>query len=236
MCDTLLVVEIVDLTLDAPKEATTTLREFYLDRLGFDEVGAANEAALSFHAGVAISRFCDTPGYAPFYHFAFLVPGNRFGAAYEWLRARSDLLPDPKTLDTVFDFNDWDALACYCLDPAGNILELIAHRGIADSSAEGPFEAAEVVGLSEVGLVVDDKTRAASEIERLGLRVWDGEIADPARLVFVGERSRTLILVPPGRGWLPTGRPAEIHPVRIVLNGPRAGHVHLRPHRLTAIR
>lgn len=28
---------------------------------------------------------------------------------------------------TLFDFNNWDALACYCLDPAGNILELIAH-------------------------------------------------------------------------------------------------------------
>ena len=142
----------------------------------------------------------------------------------------------PRRADTVFDFNNWDALACYCLDPAGNILELIAHRGIADSSAEGAFEAGEVVGLSEVGLVVDDKARAASEIERLGLRVWDGEIAEPAGLVFVGERSRTLILAPPGRGWLPTGRPAEVHPVRILFNGPRAGHVHLGRHRLTAIR
>lgn len=236
MCGTLLVVEIVDLTLDAPKEAATALREFYLDRLGFDEADAANEAAFSFHAGVATSRFCDAPGYAPFYHFAFLVPGNRFGAAYEWLRARACLLPNPGTLDTFFDFDSWEALACYCLDPAGNILELIAHRGIADSSAEGAFEAAEVVGLSEVGLVVDDKTRAASELERHGLRVWDGEIADPARLVFVGERSRTLILAPPGRGWLPTGRPAEIHPARIVLSGLRAGSVQLGPHRLTAIR
>lgn len=228
--------EIVDLTLDAPKDAVTPLREFYLDRLGFDEVRAASKAALGFEAGVAIAHFCDTSEYEPFYHFALLVPGNRFGAAYEWLRARSDLLPDPETRDTVFDFENWAALACYCLDPAGNILELIAHRGIADSRAEGAFEAREVVGISEVGLVVDDKARAASELERLGLRVWDGEIADPARLVFVGERARTLILVPPGRGWLPTGRPAEIHPVRIVLHGQQAGLVHVGPHSLTAIR
>ena len=36
-------------------------------------------------------------------------------------------------------------------------------------------------------------------------------------LGFVGEKGRTLILAPPGRGWLPTGRPAEAHPVELVL-------------------
>jgi hypothetical protein len=228
-------VEIVDLSFETPQETTTALREFYLDRLGFDEVRASDSHVFSFEAGAAIARFSGARESAAFYHFALLAPGNRFDAAYEWLGARSLLLPNPESGGTVFDFGSWDALACYCLDPAGNILEVIAHRGIAESSRDGAFEAAEMAGFSEVGLVVGDKAQALSELERLGLRAWDGEIRDPARLVFIGQRARTLILSPPGRGWLPTGRPAEMHPVRIVLKGPRAGHVDLAPHQLTAI-
>ena len=39
------------------------------------------------------------------------------------------------------------------------------------------------------------------------------------RLAFVGEKARTLILCRAGRPWLPTGRPAEAHPVEVVLVG-----------------
>lgn len=49
-----------------------------------------------------------------FYHSAVLVPGDRFDAALTWLRERVDL-------------GFWDARACYCHDPAGNIVEPIAH-------------------------------------------------------------------------------------------------------------
>jgi hypothetical protein len=46
-------------------------------------------------------------------------------------------------------------------------------------------------------------------------------------LAFVGERGRTLILAPPGRGWMPTGKPAERHPVEAELVGPSEGQVEL---------
>ena len=45
--------------------------------------------------------------------------------------------------------------------------------------------------------------------------------------VFVGEKARTLILAPPGRGWLPTGRPAEPHPVEARLSGSPKGEAGL---------
>ena len=137
----------------------------------------------------------------PFYHFAFLAPWERF----------DELAVD----EEVFDFPAWDARAFYFHDPAGNIVELIAHNGL-----EGPL------GLSELGLVGD--TRAmASELQKVGLELWDGTLDEPERLAFVGERGRTLILAPPGRGWMPTGRPSEPHPVEAELSGGRPGEVEL---------
>jgi hypothetical protein len=63
----------------------------------------------------------------PFYHFAFLVPGNRFDAALQWSQTHFDLLPDSENGELVFDFENWSARAFYFRDPADNIVELIAH-------------------------------------------------------------------------------------------------------------
>ena len=162
----------------------------------------------------------------PFYHFALLVPGNRFEAALAWARERVEVLPDPETGDAVFDFTNWNARACYFHDAAGNIVELIAHRGVEETSAEGEFHWGELVGLSELGLVGEPAAMAGG-LSQLGLDVWDGTLDEPGHLAFVGERARTLILAPPGRGWLPTGRPAERHRVHAVLAGPADREVEL---------
>lgn len=221
--------------LQAPREATDDLRSFYLERLGFDPIDDPGGDALAFAAGDASASFVASES-AAFYHFAFLVPGDRFDAAYEWLRARTTLLADPDTHDEVFDFVGWDALACYCLDPAGNVVELIAHSEVAESRSEGDFSAREISGFSEIGLVVEDKEACVTRLENeLGLRVWDGNRSKPGRLVFVGERARTLILAPPGRGWLPTARPAEIHPVDLVVAGAGIGEAWVPPHRVTGV-
>ncbi len=138
--------------------------------------------------------------------------------ALEWIAERTELLPDPESGEVVFDFDNWDALACYFHDPVGNIVELIAHRGIDESSAEGSFTAAEILGFSELGLVGDKAELAAALRGELGLEQWDGDIDHEARLAFVGEKARTFILSPEGRGWLPTGRPAEAHPCEVGLS------------------
>ena len=155
----------------------------------------------------------------PFYHFALLVPGNRFAAALEWARARTTLLPARDSGEVVFDFDFWDAQACYFHDPAGNIVELVSHRGIAESDAVGAFRGAELAGVSELGLVGDQRVMAGALAADLALELWDGTLDDPRGLAFVGEKARTLILAPPGRGWLPTGRPAERHEVEARLAG-----------------
>ena len=170
--------------------------------------------------------FESSPG-EPFYHFALLVPGNRFDEALEWITERTKLLPDPESGEVVFDFDNWDALACYFHDPVGNIVELIAHRGIDESSTEGPFTAAELLGFSELGLVGDKAELAAALQTELGLEHWTGDLDHKARLAFVGEKARTFILSPEGRGWLPTGRPAEAHPCDVGLSDTRSGEAHI---------
>ncbi|HZD86960.1 MAG TPA: hypothetical protein VE088_03030 [Gaiellaceae bacterium] len=175
------------------------LPDFYRDVLGLPLDGDATRI------GETALRF--TPGEGkPFYHFALLVPGDRFDAALTWAQARVELLGD------VFDFDNWDALAVYFHDPAGNIVELIAHRGLEEHGRTGAFAGEELVGFSELGLVGDPPT-LLRELEGLGLSLWDGEVEVRNRLGFVGERGRTFILAPSGRGWLPTRRPAEAHPV-----------------------
>ena len=149
-----------------------------------------------------------------FYHFALLVPGDRFDASVAWAKERVELLGE------VFDFKDWDARAVYFHDPAGSIVELIAHHGLEENGRTGDFATEELVGFSELGLV-GDQQQLLAELEAAGFELWDGTIDEPDRLAFVGDRGRTFILAPPGRGWLPTGRPAEPHPVeaRVELDG-----------------
>jgi hypothetical protein len=159
--------------------------------LEFYEGLETGETQLEFEAGEG----------EPFYHFAFLAPPERF----DELAAGEE----------VVEFPAWDAKAFYFHDPAGNIVELIAHEGL-----EGPL------GLSELGLVGDTRAMAA-ELQQLGLVLWDGTLDEEGRLAFVGERGRTLILAPPGRGWMPTGRPSERHPVEAEISGAGAGEVEL---------
>ena len=188
-----------EVTLQAPLE----LRDFYGGELGLPLEGD------TIVIGETKLRFERTAGGA-FYHFALLVPGDRFDSAHAWARERVELLGD------VFDFAAWDARAVYFHDPGGNIVELIAHHGLDENSRAGDFAAGELVGFSELG-IVGDQRRQLRMLERRGLSLWDGTIEEADRLAFVGEKGRTLILAPTGRGWMPTGRPAERHPVEFVL-------------------
>jgi catechol 2,3-dioxygenase-like lactoylglutathione lyase family enzyme len=218
------VVAFLRVDLQVPGDRLDQVGRFYeeqlelgrLERYGF----SVGESELGFTAGVG----------EPFYHVALLVPGDRFDAALRWARTRVDLLGGRDGTEAIFDFAAWDALACYFLDPAGNIVELIAHRGLDENDRAGNFDAAELVGVSEVGLVGEPGVLAEA-LAQVDLHVWDGQ-PGPRSLAFVGEQGRTLILCPDGRGWLPTRRPARPFPVDAVMTGPREGEVTVGAHRI----
>jgi hypothetical protein len=192
-------VRFAEVTLSSPLD----LRDFYGGELGLPldaDAIVLGETRLRFEVEAG----------GAFYHFALLAPGDRFGAALEWARGRVELLGD------VFEFENWDAEAVYFHDPAGSIVELIAHHGLEENGRDGPFAADEIVGFSELG-IVGDRSRLLRQLKTEGLELWSGTVDEPDRLAFVGEKGRTLILAPPGRGWLPTDRPAEPHRVEYVL-------------------
>jgi catechol 2,3-dioxygenase-like lactoylglutathione lyase family enzyme len=203
--------------LEASRASVPRLVDFYGRTLDLN-VEVAGPDRLVFAIGETTMEFVDEIGES-FYHFALLVPGNRFDRAIKWAGARTELLPDPDSGEMDFEFENWNASACYFHDPAGNVVELIAHRGLHEASLEGEFEPGELVGLSELGLVGDSPGMAQRLADDMGLQLWDGTLENPERLAFVGEKGRTLILAQPGRGWLPTGRAAEAHPVEALLLG-----------------
>lgn len=205
---------ITSVRLAAPVGSIETLQRFYAGCLGFS-CPAADGAQLTLGVGGARIAFVPAPdGERPFYHVALLVPGNRYRAARAWVERCAELLSRPGQTATTFRFNAWDADACYFHDPAGNIVELIAHRGVAETpGADAPFAADELAGISEVGLVVTDPPAAARTLASAGLALWSGGVDGHDALAFVGRQAHTLILCAPGRPWLPTQRPAELHPV-----------------------
>jgi hypothetical protein len=207
--------------LQAPERLLPTLADFYAARLGVELLEHTDEL-VAVKVGVTRLDFVPSEGQA-FYHFALLAPGNRFDALLAWTAERIELLPERATGEVVFDFSNWDALACYFYDPAGNIVELIAHRGIGETKAGGSFAGKELLGFSELGVVGEPAAIARLLRDRLELELWDGTVHGENRLGFVGERAKTLIVCPPDRPWLPTDRPAEGHAVDVVLSGPPDG-------------
>jgi hypothetical protein len=223
--------DISRLALAAPGDSMAELATFYGGVLGFPRL-AADDDVLAFGVGSARLEFHAADGDGrPFYHFAFLVPGDRFAAARGWLETRTTLLPHPDSDSTTFDFDFWNAQACYFHDPAGSIVEFIAHRGHAEKpGAAGIFSADELAGISEIGIVTSDPSATADTLKReVGIEVWDGGLDGATSLAFTGRKAHTLIICRPGRGWLPTGRPAESHPVDITLTGDRDAATDLSP-------
>lgn len=206
--------------LHAPARCLAALADFYGSLLGLERL--AEVGADAFAVGPTRLEFLLSQD-EPFYHFAVLAPGNRFGELLAWARERVALLPDGATGEVVFASTAWGSRACYFHDPAGNIVEAIAHAGVGHSGVRGPFAASELLGISELGLVGDTAALASLLGRKLGLELWDGTVEVEGRLAFVGERARTLILSPVGRPWVPTGRAAEVHPVEAMLSGPPAG-------------
>jgi catechol 2,3-dioxygenase-like lactoylglutathione lyase family enzyme len=200
-------VRILDVRLTLGEAAREATRRFYEEELGLPVRGAG------FRVGETTITFAPVSEGEPFYHFALRVPRNRFAAAREWLSERTPVL-GPTRFDT------WDAEACYFEDPAGNIVELIAHQGLPDEGPEGAFAATELLGVCELGLVGPETVAMAAALEEIDLELWDGTL-EPGRLAFMGSRDGVLILCPEGRGWMPTDRPAEPHPVEATVAGQR---------------
>ncbi|WP_053946873.1 VOC family protein [Halolamina sediminis] len=207
------------------------LRPFYAERLGLpvsdtaegfvvavDEnrrFSAANQnAKRSGDVGASTVEFRRaTADTAPTYHVAFSVPGGSAAAATRWLDARADLLADGDR--TQFRYEYLDATAMYALDPAGNVLELLARDGRAGSNDGGEFGPDSLLDVGEIGVVVDDVPRVAAALAD----VFDVDGSPDAGFAYLGDEAGAFVLAAPGRAWFPTDRPAAPAPLTVVATG-----------------
>jgi catechol-2,3-dioxygenase len=145
------------------------------------------------------------------YHLAINIPQNQVHAARDWLQQRAALLSDE-----IFDFAFWNAEAVYFEDPDGNVLELIGRRGL-QNDRSGSFGPELLLGFSEVGLPVAETQPAIELLEQtFGLAVFSG---DRDQFTALGDDHGLLIVVHPGRVWLPTQRACAENHVHVTIEG-----------------
>lgn len=226
------------------------MRSFYEGTLGLPVVERPGEltvtvgpSRLTFRPPAAEAGGAGDAGGAgggAFYHFAFNVPQNQILAARAWQLERTPVIPppgnlrDPRLPDDVVHFRHWDAHSVFFWDPAGNLLEHIARHTLGNT-AHGPFSSAELLCVSEIGLIVDDVAAAAATLRRtFALADYHGAseqfnaVGDEHGLLLVMKRGRNL-----GFG---EGRPAGVFPTAAAIRARRPAEVALAgyPHRVAA--
>ncbi len=176
------------------------VKTFYRETM---ELGVREDGdAVVVEAGKTRLRFTVAEaGSEPFYHFAFTIPENKLPRAMEWMESRCPLLYHRRSGGHVVHFRSWDAHSVYFNDPAGNIVEFIAHHRL-PNAASGAFSSADILYASEIGLVVPNVSKVVDALEReLGLGVY---IDSWPNFAPVGNVYGVFIVVREDRVWLPT--------------------------------
>lgn len=186
---------------------------------------AVEEAAEGVAVPLRRSTIAFSPagaGEEPRYHFAINVPGGRTDDALAWLQDRVELLPfeDGKV---VVRFDWIGANSLYFHDADGNIVELMARDEIPDPGR--PFGPDDLLEVTEIGIAAEDVAATSEALrEALGASVyWGGGDG----LTAIGDGVGAVLVSPVGRGWIPTGLPAEPAPTTIVAEGSPAGRAQL---------
>ncbi|MEK4277489.1 MULTISPECIES: VOC family protein [unclassified Paenibacillus] len=189
------------------------LKHFYRDTLGM-EVSNATDQAFNLQVGSTkmIFKPCETD-HEPFYHVAWSIPTNRFKEAKQWAASRV-VLSREGDRDETYSTN-WNSHSLYFEDPAGNIIELIAHHRMQNES-DHDFSTQDILQVCEVGLVTEDVLSTVNELQRIGLTRW-GEVSDT--FAPVGDVHGLFIVVKKDRTWFFSTQKAEIYPLEVSIRG-----------------
>ncbi|MDP4263366.1 MAG: glyoxalase [Bacteroidota bacterium] len=196
--------------------ALKDLTDFYI-RLMELPASLSAEKELAIKIGSTELVFQQATAAGPFYHFAINIPANKIEDARTWIRNRVDLVWIEQYQSDIADFVNWHARSVYFYDPAGNILELIARFDL-DTKTSNPFSSGEFLSISEAGLVFPEnelEKRTGNLLHQYPLSYFDKQPPLP-QFKALGDDEGLLIIVPEGRNWFPTTRPAGIFPMKIL--------------------
>ncbi|WFR62608.1 VOC family protein [Paenibacillus amylolyticus] len=185
------------------------LKHFYRDTLGM-EVSNVTDQGFDLQVGLTRTIFkqCETEQ-EPFYHVAWMIPTNQFKQAKQWAVSRVVLSKEEERDETYSTL--WNSHSLYFEDPAGNIIELIAHHRI-PNERDHLFSVKDIVQVCEIGLVTEDVLSTVNELEQIGLTRW-GEVSET--FAPVGDVHGLFIVVKKDRTWFFSKQKAQIYPMEI---------------------
>jgi len=196
----------------------SALYNFYKDVLELNTF-YSGEKSITVSAGKSLLIFEETDADVnPFYHFAFNIPSNKFEEAFEWIKRKVNLLWLDDYKSHIADFANWHAKSFYFLDPAGNILELIARFDLNDNIDE-KFSSNLIRNISEIGLVYPQNC-FQYDVDKLltlyHLPYFDKQPPLP-QFKAVGDDEGLFVIVPENRVWFSTkSTTSQIFPMHIL--------------------
>lgn len=191
-------------------------RLFYHKTLELDILGETEEK-ITFKAGKTKLTFEEVSEGKPFYHIAFNVVNNKFSDSFEWVNTKLDILPVSDEM-LIAGYDNWHAQSFYFHDNNGSILEFIVRFDLPYHSNE-PFSSDCITEVSEIGLVTDDVQDMAEEVKTEHRIPYFKKSPPQHDFTVMGDDYGLLLLVPPKRGWVPTHRPAQKYPVKVISEG-----------------
>jgi len=127
------------------------------------------------------------------------------------LKDRAELIWIEQYKSHIADFGNWHAKSVYFYDPAANIVELIARFDL-DTKTELPFSSKQFLSVSETGLVFkeDELNKKTTDLlQQYDLAYFDKQPPLP-QFRAIGDDEGLFVIVPEGRNWFPTSKPAGI--------------------------
>lgn len=177
-----------------------------------------NLNTVSFNVGSTKIIFIQTKtNIKPVYHFAFDIPNNKFEEAFEWMKARTQLIPVIDENNFVSKFDLWNAKSFYFYDNNLNLLELICRFDV-NNETKKPFDSSSILYASEIGIVSESASQTADFLtNKHGIKEFTKQ-AGTDSFTALGDDYGLLVLVNNQRNWFPTNDLAKSFPTKIVFD------------------
>lgn len=148
---------------------------------------------------------------SPYYHFAFNISENKHNQALKWLKKRGIQINFIDGHEQYFS-RSWNSHSIYFYDPAGNVVEFIARHNLI-CHLEGDFSPADILNISEIGLVVDN---VFDMEDRIG-DFLDAPIFIEGNAMFapLGNEEGLIILSSRNRNWLGSNKECKVFPLEV---------------------
>ncbi|MBF7017198.1 hypothetical protein [Staphylococcus durrellii] len=190
------------------------IQTFYVNHLGLP-LNQDEEDFFSILVGYSelIFKYSETIT-NPYYHFAFDIPPQMFSEVKDWLQQRVELLTE-KGQDEIY-FSGFDAKSVYFYDSAHNIVEFMARNEYRNKTQANHFTIDEIIGISEIGLVIDDLEQSMETLKKYNYSNISNYIdEDSLNFIFKDNDSTYLLLTKAERRWLFSDKLAKVLPITV---------------------